>query len=912
MADSECRHIGKVVPQDGNLFVPYVINCVVMTLLSLTAIIGNILILVSICRAPQFLRQPSYVLLLNLAFADLCVGLFAEPVYLFYKMSYLLNPYSILSCYVGVAFNFLSYFLSSLSLWTVAVISLDRLMALHLHMKYNAIVTKFRVFLLLVSMLILSLVFASMFKWAMDAQNTVFVCLSSLALLIALLSYIRIFQIVRYHQKQISIQLSELSFASAERNRNDLFNMFVIWFLMLLCYLPLICTSILVNLLGRSYSIHLAFNFTTSVMFVNSSVNPVVFCWRIREFRAAVRKTLADVFGFWENHNVSAQEITPSSVIFPEAASSSVAVESSTESPTTATTGEQATTSPTKPTQKFKEIANVTLTEENSLKVVEELKTLTSEETLNGEDTKVTLEILEKVATSDNLLTKNKQNRKEMGQNILEVASSILSEENSDNWGVTTEGENNTSWEISPLQVLKVVENVGLQLGKLLGDNESFVMETTNIEIFEEMAKGDIKNKIFVLNGGTWLERGCHVVEDEPLSVTCACNHLTNFAILMQVKEFHISTHHMKALTVITYVGCGISLFGLVLTLATFLSLETLASERTSIHKNLVVAIGLAQIVFLAGIDATHNPVACKAVALFLHYLYTAAFAWMLCEGVHLYSKVVEINFVIMIMVIRVVITSVSSLQNSGNNSQLEFKRLGLNLVIAFYFRAGLKGMMVLLPLLGLTWVFGIMAISKDTIAFQYLFALLNSLQGLFIFAFHCIGNSEVRVAYKRLHEKRTLAKSLPEHSLSSSHNSREKKRMDSNDSHLTADDDIIVTKTIRSISGRVLISVLIWKCPILSSRDIDVYCMKSFLVSILDPGKRGLNLTSVFVPQNEINIRAGPSHETSVMSSSSSRQERADIDCRENLITKATKTNKPKAYCDVLKPEIFRSCIVL
>ena len=58
----------------------------------------------------------------------------------------------------------------------------------------------------------------------------------------------------------------------------------------------------------------------------------------------------------------------------------------------------------------------MTLTEENSLKVVEELKTLTSEETLNGEDTKVTLEILEKVATSDNLLTKNEQNRKTMGK----------------------------------------------------------------------------------------------------------------------------------------------------------------------------------------------------------------------------------------------------------------------------------------------------------------------------------------------------------------------------------------------------------------------------------------------------------------------------------------------------------------
>lgn len=35
--------------------------------------------------------------------------------------------------------------------------------------------------------------------------------------------------------------------------------------------------------------------------------------------------------------------------------------------------------------------------------------------------------------------------------------------------------------------------------------------------------------------------------------------------------------------------------------------------------------------------------IACKAVALFLHYLYTAAFTWMLCEGIHLYSKVVEV-----------------------------------------------------------------------------------------------------------------------------------------------------------------------------------------------------------------------------------------------------------------------------
>ena len=220
MSASQRTPVSEIVPQDGDFFGPYVINCTVMSFLSLTAIIGNVLILVSICRAPRFLRQPSYVLLINLTFSDLCVGFLAEPVYLLYKIPYLMNPYSTWSSNVGLAFNFLSYFLSSLSLWTAAAISLDRLMALHLHMKYSTIVTKFRVCVLVVVLLILSSVFASMLKWALTAQNIVSVFLNSLALFIALLSYVKIFQIVRYHQRQISIQLAELSYTS-KRSEND-------------------------------------------------------------------------------------------------------------------------------------------------------------------------------------------------------------------------------------------------------------------------------------------------------------------------------------------------------------------------------------------------------------------------------------------------------------------------------------------------------------------------------------------------------------------------------------------------------------------------------------------------------------------------------------------------------------------
>lgn len=69
--------------------------------------------------------------------------------------------------------------------------------------------------------------------------------------------------------------------------------------------------------------------------------------------------------------------------------------------------------------------------------------------------------------------------------------------------------------------------------------------------------------------------------------------------------------------------------------------------------------------------------------------------------------------------------------------------------------RSGLKSITVLFPLLGITWIFGVMALGSQTIVFQYLFALCNSLQGLFIFIFHCLCNSEVRRVKKEINDNK-------------------------------------------------------------------------------------------------------------------------------------------------------------
>ena len=70
---------------------------------------------------------------------------------------------------------------------------------------------------------------------------------------------------------------------------------------------------------------------------------------------------------------------------------------------------------------------------------------------------------------------------------------------------------------------------------------------------------------------------------------------------------------------------------------------SNLKTDRKKIHMNLIVALGLAQITHVVGIGLTSDPATCMCIAILLHLLYTATFTWMLCEGIHLYHKVIAV-----------------------------------------------------------------------------------------------------------------------------------------------------------------------------------------------------------------------------------------------------------------------------
>ncbi|XP_078193904.1 adhesion G-protein coupled receptor D1 isoform X12 [Callithrix jacchus] len=299
---------------------------------------------------------------------------------------------------------------------------------------------------------------------------------------------------------------------------------------------------------------------------------------------------------------------------------------------------------------------------------------------------------------------------------------------------------------------------------------------------------------------GVWSNQGCVLTEGNLTYSVCRCTHLTNFAILMQVVPLELARGHQVALSSISYVGCSLSVLCLMATLVTFAvlsSVSTIRNQRYHIHANLSFAVLVAQVLLLISFQLEPGTTPCRVMAVLLHYFFLSAFAWMLVEGLHLYSMVIKVfgsedsklryyygmgwGSPLLIWV-----TSLSFAVDGYGTSSNCWLSLGSGAIWAFVapalfvivvnigiliavtrvisqisadnykihgdpsaFKLTAKAVAVLLPILGTSWVFGVLAVNGCAVVFQYMFATLNSLQGLFIFLFHCLLNSEVRAAFK-------------------------------------------------------------------------------------------------------------------------------------------------------------------
>uniref|UniRef100_A0A915AR09 Uncharacterized protein n=2 Tax=Parascaris TaxID=6254 RepID=A0A915AR09_PARUN len=334
--------------------------------------------------------------------------------------------------------------------------------------------------------------------------------------------------------------------------------------------------------------------------------------------------------------------------------------------------------------------------------------------------------------------------------------------------------------------------------------NQSLRLPTSNPVTFTfyHIHTTDVANPQCVFWNSTkkvWSDEGCEMLRTSDESTDCSCNHLTSFAILMDVTgklDVSLGPASAEALNVITIIGCALSTVCLLFSLLIFSCIRSLWNVRNTIHRNLCLCLLIAELVFVIGIDRTENKAVCSAIAVILHYFFLASFCWMLLEGYQLYLMLIQVfepdNVKILLYFLwaygfPAVIVAVSAgvawpsygtqtyCWIDANSStiwafvgpitvviiaNIVFLAVALKVVMSVKSRdrtkgeriAGwLKGSATLLCLLGVTWIFGyMMAISKAEPIFAYIFTILNCTQGIFIFVLHVLLNEKVRATLLR------------------------------------------------------------------------------------------------------------------------------------------------------------------
>ena len=264
-------------------------------LLSITATLGNSLILVALHKESS-LHPPSKLFYRCLATTDLLVGLVTQPIYATYWMSVVHEHWS-LCRYARDANIIPGYALFGVSLLTATAISVDRLLAMLLGLRYKEIVTLRRTYIILAIVWVVCLV-TGLFSY-LDHRIGFwcsFIIIPS-CLIISIASYIKIFRALRHHEVQVQDhvqqQPSQTTALNMARYRKAVYSALWVQLALVVCYVPHFTGIIAIFLSAERFSnFNLIYGMTNVLAFFNSTINPFLYCWRISEVRRAVKQTI--------------------------------------------------------------------------------------------------------------------------------------------------------------------------------------------------------------------------------------------------------------------------------------------------------------------------------------------------------------------------------------------------------------------------------------------------------------------------------------------------------------------------------------------------------------------------------------------------------------------------------------------
>ena len=269
---------------------------------SITATLGNALILVAL-RNVSSVHPPTKLLLQCLAVTDLCVGLISQPLYVSMILNSVTKKNMNILHYLSNATVASSFTLSGVSIYTLTALSVDRLLALLLGLRYRQIVTLRRVFAVICFIWLMSISFGFSFSfWGLLVVFATGAVNGILSLCISLFSYLKIFLTLRQRQAQVQFQARhERARGSISLNiaryKKSVSSIAWVQLALVVWYVPFYIAFFIIVLSGwRSRTLDFVEACATTVLYSNSSLNPILYCWKIKDVRQAMKTTLRSMF----------------------------------------------------------------------------------------------------------------------------------------------------------------------------------------------------------------------------------------------------------------------------------------------------------------------------------------------------------------------------------------------------------------------------------------------------------------------------------------------------------------------------------------------------------------------------------------------------------------------------------------
>ena len=264
----------------------------------------NIVTILAI-RKTLLLPKTLKTLLLSLAVSDVGVGLLAQPFYisLLVKLIQQNNP----GCSTYQVFDIISSIFTAASFFGVVAVSVDRFLAIHLHLRYQELVTHKRVVAVVILIWVISVFLSLLTLWVpFDVKALVINSLGLVFVPVTTWVYSRIYLTVRRHKNQIqALQVQQVAqtnematFASLVKSVVGILYVYVVF---LICYLPFSTCLVAIEINGTSIALKRLFLFSVTLVFLNSSLNPVIYCWKMRHIRHSIMDIPRNIMSWYRN-----------------------------------------------------------------------------------------------------------------------------------------------------------------------------------------------------------------------------------------------------------------------------------------------------------------------------------------------------------------------------------------------------------------------------------------------------------------------------------------------------------------------------------------------------------------------------------------------------------------------------------